>query len=68
VIACGQPDTDDLGNLHSLPAMPRRENVPDQRTPIRLARAMMDLWCQSYPRPPEAIILDFGDTRACPRA
>jgi hypothetical protein len=44
--------------------MPRRENVLDQRTPIRMTRAMMDLWCQSYPRAPEAITLDIDDTSA----
>jgi hypothetical protein len=29
---------------------------------IRLARAMVDLWCKSHQRPPKAITLDIDDT------
>jgi hypothetical protein len=42
--------------------MSRWENAPDRRTLIRLARAMVDLWCKSYQRPPKAITLDIDDT------
>jgi hypothetical protein len=60
-LACGRlPESGD--DLHSQPTMSRWENAPDQRTLIRMARAMVDLWCQSYPRPPKAITLDVDDT------
>ncbi|MEA2965811.1 MAG: hypothetical protein QOI46_5909 [Alphaproteobacteria bacterium] len=42
--------------------MSRWENAPDRRTLIRLTRAMVDLWCKSYQRPPKAITLDIDDT------
>jgi Transposase DDE domain group 1 len=32
------------------------------RTLIRLARAMVDLWCKSHSKPPKAITLDIDDT------
>ena len=35
---------------------------PDQRTLIRMARAMVDLWCRSHRRPPKAVTLDIDDT------
>jgi hypothetical protein len=60
-LACGRlPESGD--DLHSQPTMSRWENAPDERTLIRMARAMVDLWCQSYPRPPKAITLDVDDT------
>ena len=60
-LACGRlPESG--ADLPSQPTMSRWENAPDQRTLIRLSRAMVDLWCQSYPRPPKAITLDFDDT------
>jgi hypothetical protein len=60
-LACGRlPESGP--DLASQPTMSRWENAPDQRTLIRLSRAMVDLWCQSYPRPPKAITLDFDDT------
>jgi hypothetical protein len=60
-LACGRlPESGD--DLHSQPTMSRWENAPDQRTLIRMARAMVDLWCQNYPRPPKAITLDVDDT------
>jgi hypothetical protein len=60
-LACGRlPESGD--DLHSQPTMSRWENAPDQRTLIRLARGMVDLWCQSYPSPPKAITLDIDDT------
>jgi len=60
-LACGRlPES---GNdLHSQPTMSRWENAPDRRTLIRMARAMVDLWCKSHPRPPKAITLDIDDT------
>jgi DDE family transposase len=60
-LACGRlPETGD--DLHSQPTMSRWENAPDQRTLIRMARALVDLWCKSYRRPPKAITLDIDDT------
>src|SRR6202521_1272294 len=60
-LACGRlPES---GNdLHSQPTMSRWENAPDLPTLIRMARATVDLWCQSYPKPPKAITLDIDDT------
>jgi hypothetical protein len=40
----------------------RWENAPDLRTLIRLSHGMVDLWCESYHRPPKAITLDIDDT------
>jgi Transposase DDE domain group 1 len=60
-LACGRlPETGD--DLHSQPTMSRWENAPDRRTLIRMARAMVDLWCKSHARPPKAITLDIDDT------
>jgi hypothetical protein len=60
-LACGRlPESGD--DLHSQPTMSRWENAPDLRTLIRLTRAMVDLWCESYRRVPKAITLDIDDT------
>jgi Transposase DDE domain group 1 len=60
-LACGRlPESGD--DLHSQPTMSRWENAPDQRTLIRMTRAMVDLWCKSHRRPPKAITLDIDDT------
>jgi DDE family transposase len=60
-LACGRlPQSGD--DLASQPTMSRWENAPDRRTLIRLTRAMVDLWCNSYQRPPKAITLDIDDT------
>jgi len=42
--------------------MSRWENAPGLREVIRLVRAMVDLYCASYPRPPAAVTLDIDDT------
>jgi hypothetical protein len=60
-LACGRlPESGDA--LASQPTMSRWENAPDLRTLIRLTYAMVDLWCGSYWRPPNAITLDIDDT------
>jgi Transposase DDE domain group 1 len=60
-LACGRlPESG--GDLHSQPTMSRWENAPDLPTLIRMARAMVGLWCNSYRRPPKAITLDIDDT------
>lgn len=60
-LACGRlPESGD--DLASQPTMSRWENAPDLRTLIRLTYATVDLWCNSYPRPPKSIVLDIDDT------
>jgi hypothetical protein len=60
-LACGRlPESGD--DLHSQPTMSRWENAPDRPTLIRMARAMVDLWCQGHRRPPKAITLDIDDS------
>jgi hypothetical protein len=60
-MACGRlPESGD--HLASQPTMSRWENAPDLRTLIRMTAAMVDLWCQSYRRPPRSITLDIDDT------
>jgi hypothetical protein len=60
-LACGRlPESGD--DLASQPTMSRWENAPDLRTLIRLSYATVDLWCDSYPRPPKSIMLDIDDT------
>ncbi len=60
-LACGRlPERG--GDLASQPTMSRWENALDRRTLIQMARAMVDLWCSSYPRPPMVITLDTVDT------
>src|SRR3712207_4828861 len=60
-LACGRlPDSG--RDLCSQPTMSRRENAPSLREVIRLVRAMVDLYCASYPKPPAAVTLDIDDT------
>jgi hypothetical protein len=60
-LACGRlPESG--ADLASQPTMSRWENAPDLRTLIQLSRGMVDLWCNSYRRPPKAITLDIDDT------
>jgi hypothetical protein len=60
-IACGRlPDSG--VDLASQPTISRLENAPDLRTLIRISRGLVDLWCNSYPRPPRSITLDIDDT------
>lgn len=60
-LACGRLPESGV-DLTSQPTVSRWENAPELRTLIRMARAMVDLWCNSYPRPPKAITLDIDDT------
>jgi hypothetical protein len=60
-LACGRlPDTG--RDLCSQPTVSRWENRPDLREVIALSYAMIDLYCASYDRPPEAVTLDIDDT------
>jgi hypothetical protein len=60
-LACGRlPDSG--GDLCSQPTVSRWENAPDLKTVIRLTYALVDAWCDSYAKEPEAVTLDIDDT------
>jgi hypothetical protein len=60
-LACGRlPDSGE--DLCSQPTISRWENAPDLKTIVRLTYAMVDAWCESYVREPEAVTLDIDDT------
>lgn len=60
-LACGRlPDSG--GDLCSQPTVSRWENAPDLKTIIRLTYALVDAWCDSYAREPDAVTLDIDDT------
>ncbi len=60
-LACGLlPDSG--ADLASQPTVSRLENLPGLRDLIRLGRVMVDLYCDSYAAPPEAVVLDIDDT------
>ena len=60
-LACGRlPDSG--GDLCSQPTISRWENAPDLKSVIRLTYALVDAWCDSYAREPEAVTLDIDDT------
>lgn len=48
--------------LCSQPTISRMENLPTQRDLIRMARAMVRFYCQSFARVPGQIVLDIDDT------
>ena len=48
--------------LASQPTMSRWENAPTTRELARMMGAMVDIYCTSYPSPPEAVTLDIDDT------
>lgn len=49
-------------DLCSQSTISRLENLPEKRTLIRLARALVDLYCASFRQVPRRIILDIDDT------
>ena len=60
-LACGRlPDTG--RDLCSQPTLSRFENQPTMREIVRLGHALVDIYCASYARPPEAVTLDIDDT------
>ncbi len=61
-LACGRlPDSGT--DLCSQPTVSRWENAPTLREVIRMTYAMIDMYCASYSRPPEARpALDIDDT------
>jgi Transposase DDE domain group 1 len=48
--------------LCSQSTISRLENLPDTRTLLRMGRAMVDLYCESFAQVPKRIILDIDDT------
>src|SRR5690554_4723272 len=48
--------------LCSQPTISRMENLPTQRDLIRMARAMVRFYCQSFAHVPGRIVLDIDDT------
>jgi len=48
--------------LCSQSTISRLENLPDTRTLLRMARAMVDLYCGSFHQVPKRIVLDVDDT------
>jgi hypothetical protein len=60
-IACGRaPESG--ADLMSQPTLSRLENHPDWRTLYCIGLAMIDLFCASYDRTPDRIVLDIDDT------
>jgi hypothetical protein len=60
-IAC-EKLPDDETDLASQPTISRFENSLSRTDLYRIAEAFMDVFIQSYSKPPEAIILDIDDT------
>ena len=52
----------DDGDLCSQPTISRLENLPDARALLRMGRAMIDHYCQSFRQIPRRIVLDIDDT------
>ncbi len=48
--------------LCSQPTISRLENLPDARALLRMGHAMIDLYCESFHKVPDRIILDIDDT------
>ncbi len=48
--------------LASQPTISRWENAPTTRALARMMKAMIGVYCTSYPMPPEAVTLDIDDT------
>jgi hypothetical protein len=49
-------------DLASQPTLSRLENAPSLRDAIRLTYALVDQWMDSYPTPPDGVVLDIDDT------
>jgi hypothetical protein len=49
-------------DLCSQPTISRLENLPDVRALLRMGRAMVDLYCESFSHVPKRIVLDVDDT------
>ena len=60
-IACGRAPETGL-DLMSQPTLSRLENLADRRTLKRIGLGFIDLFCNSWARVPERIVLDIDDT------
>src|SRR3974377_1511131 len=49
-------------DLCSQSTISRLENLPDARALLRMGRAMVDLYCESFTQVPKRLILDIDDT------
>jgi hypothetical protein len=52
----------DDADLCSQPTISRLENLPDARALLRMGRAMVERYCQSFRQVPRRIVLDVDDT------
>ena len=60
-IACGRgPESGD--DLMSQPTLSRLENLPNWRALGRIGLGLIDLFCRSWARVPDRIVLDIDDT------
>src|SRR4051812_41794248 len=59
-LACGRLPNTGRACARSRPS--RGENAPTLREIIRLTYALVDIWCESYPKPPRSVLLDIDDT------
>ena len=60
-LACGRrPETGH--HLMSQPTLSRLENLADRRTLVEIGYGFIDLFCRSWARVPERIVLDIDDT------
>ena len=60
-MACERAPDAELG-LASQPTLSRLENLPGWRALARMGFRMIDLFCDSFARPPAQIVLDIDDT------
>src|SRR5580700_2241774 len=60
-LACGRLPNSGR-DLCSQPTVSRWENAPDLRDLIRLMGVMVEIYCASYTKPPEAVTLDIDDS------
>ena len=51
-------------DLCSQSTISRLENLPDARALLRMGRALVDLYCETFSRVPKRITLDIDDTAA----
>ena len=65
-LACGRlPESG--RDLMSQPTLSRLENAPSWRELARMGLTMIDLFCDSFERVPQRIVLDIDDTPDAPR-
>lgn len=60
-MACERAPEDRVG-LASQPTLSRLENLAGWRSLARMGLRLIDLFCDSFPRPPAQIVLDIDDT------